>query len=530
MHPLNVTTRLRQRDDGMSLMEVVVAVVLLGVLSTLVVSLVLQAQAKTVDNRSRVAASNLAAREIDIVRETFMQTDGPQTVEAQGVAVNLNSLNGAGNPSVVDGQSYTVRRSVSWNVTGSGKSACEGGALVKYPTMSVRVEVTWPGMGSIRPVVNTTHLAPPKGTGNGTTKNAYVAVRVTNASGGPNPGRTVTVTTGAGGGGVSGVTDDSGCAVVQVTPAASGTEFVARLGDAGYVDQAGNPAPSRSAGILLPGSLSSAISIAYDKAVTLDIRVGGDVTAAEVAGASAKVYKGGGYVGSSPITEHPLTGLRTLVSGLWPGDYAAYIGASLPTDLELTTVSPGSTAVLEIQGSQARVAFADVPWGADVIAAPAGSTSCTDPGARKVATNAVRLLPGTWTFFAKHNGFGCSPGPADESLTDGDNGVITWAPSSLAISGAPAGYDDTVWAVSNGSATATCQAPPNKSHAVKLGSAPDASADLPAGDWYVFVTKAQGNGPSSSAKCASAGLVRVGYDEAATFTWPADVPGDGGRP
>ena len=45
MHPLNVTTRLRQRDDGMSLMEVVVAVVLLGVLSTLVVSLVLQAQA-----------------------------------------------------------------------------------------------------------------------------------------------------------------------------------------------------------------------------------------------------------------------------------------------------------------------------------------------------------------------------------------------------------------------------------------------------------------------------------------------------
>ena len=522
---------LRGRDDGMSLMEVVVAVVLLGVLSTLVVSLVLQAQAKTVDNRSRVAASNLAAREIDLVREQFMRDGGPAAVEAAGVAINANSLNGAGKPSQVDGQSYTVKRSVSWNVTGTGKSACEGGSLVEYPTMAVRVEVTWPKMGSVRPVVNTTQLAPPKGTSSGAKTTAYVAVKVKDAAGEPNPGRSVTVSTTSGGGGVTGVTDESGCAVLQVTPAASGTDYVATVSDSGYVDQANAPTVTRSVGILVPGQLSSSIDVAYDRAVTLDVRMSGTgLTDADVAGSDVSIFRGGSFVGSSPTSTHQMTGLRTLIGGLWPGDYAAFLGAVVPPTVELTTVAPGTTAVLEVGGAMARVRFDDVPWGADVVAVPGTATSCTATGARPVSTSDAQLLPGTWTFFAKHEGFGCAPGPAGLELVDGDNGTQAWATSKLAVTGAPSGFGDKIWAVSSKAATTTCQPPAKKAHAVAIGSAPGATSELPAGDWYVFVTQEAGGGPSATASCASAGLVNVAYDGVTTFAWPSAVPGPGGRP
>ncbi|MBI9115352.1 hypothetical protein [Sanguibacter suaedae] len=507
-----------ERDRGLGLVEVIVAVVLLGVVTSAVLAIVLQAQATTVNNRSRVAASNLAAREIDYVREQFMATDaGPLQVANAGTVVNPHSFGAAGTPLIVDGQSYTVKRSVAWNVTGTGSSACEGGSLVQHPTLNVRVEVTWPSMGQTKPVVNTTNLAPPKGAGLPTNR-SYIAVKVLDADGQPNPGRSVTVFRTSGGESRMGTTDQSGCAVVQVSPNASGTSYSMRLGDAGYVDISGNSAPERLIGMVSQGQLNSSVDISYDRAASLRITlVGGGVLDADVAGSSVSLYQSE-YTGSSAITAHTVSGVTTTISGLWPTEYGAFLGTTAPSTFSTVDIRPGVTAALEVPVTLGTFTLSAVPAGASVIAAPQTATSCTDPGARPVDPAAGALMPGTWVFFAQSDSFGCSPGPGPVQVTDGDNGDVPWMPSTLTITAAPEGGGP-IWAVSNARVAGTCTVPEPATEAFLVGEAPTGTVALPAGDWYVFTTPAAGVGPAQGQPCASTGLVRVLYGTDTIFAW-----------
>ena len=85
-------------------------------------------------------------------------------------------------PSVVDGTPYTVVREVQWLPVGNGASACDGGSLVDFPSLRVQVRVTWPDMGSAKPVRSDTLLTPSKDT-LGNTVLSFVAVKVKNAAG-----------------------------------------------------------------------------------------------------------------------------------------------------------------------------------------------------------------------------------------------------------------------------------------------------------------------------------------------------------
>ena len=126
----------RRDDSGLTLVEVVVALVVLGILAMATLGILLSSQKTSVDARARVAAANLAAREIDLVREKFLASDdGPMTVANEGVVVNGNPLvaGAAGQPLQVDGTAYTVRRSSSWNLMGTGASACEAGCSTIDP-------------------------------------------------------------------------------------------------------------------------------------------------------------------------------------------------------------------------------------------------------------------------------------------------------------------------------------------------------------------------------------------------------------
>lgn len=520
----------RISDRGVSLIEVVVAMVLLGILGTAVLAIVLQAQSQTVNNRARVAASNLAAREIDLVREQFMASDdGPLNLADEGVVTNPHSFGSAGSPLVVDGTPYTVKRSVAWNVTGSGGSACEGGSLVRYPTMSVQVEVTWPGMGSTKPVVNTTQLAPPKGVGLSTTS-SFVAVKVTNSQGQPNAGRSVTVFRTSGGESRSGLTDSTGCAVVEVEPAAgSGTDYSARVQDAGHVDLGGDPAPVRNVGRIARGTLNSSVTVAYDRSVALRLRlVGGGATDADVNGSQVTVYKGGEYAGSSPMTTHVVSGLTTTVSGLWPGDYAAFFGTDVPAEIAFVTAMPGTSIDIDVQLAVARVTVTGQPANSRVLVVPGVETSCTAPTAREIDPTGGELLPGSWSFLALTDAYGCVSGPSSVGLEADTDTEIAWDPTELRVIGAPDGYGDRVWAVSNHTTSATCTPPTPATDAILIGAGADMTATLPAGDWYVFVTSGD-SAPAGSDPCASAGLINVPYGQQTTLAWPSDIPGSGGR-
>ncbi|MBT0995205.1 type II secretion system GspH family protein [Cellulomonas sp. DKR-3] len=330
-------------DDGFSMIELTVAMLVLGILSMVVVGIVLQSQSMSESNRSRIAAANLAARELDIVREEFSRDSGaPVEVADEGTVTNPHPLAGqaAGQPLTVDGTAYTVRRTSAWNLTGHGDSACEGGSLVNYPTLRVAVRVTWDGMGTVAPVTTVAALAPRKDDKVlGTT--GFVAVKVTTSRGLPNPGRTVVVfsTTES----RVGITDASGCAVVQVNPGASGTMYSARLSDAGYVDVAGNPEPVQPVGLVERGKLNNNASFAYDAAMSLRLRfvdAAGDLVADSVVDGQPYTLVAAEYAGASGARLLVADDAIVRLDGLWPTQYGAFFGTTAPAG-GYATVSPG---------------------------------------------------------------------------------------------------------------------------------------------------------------------------------------------
>ena len=489
-------SRIADRDRGASLIEVVIACVLLGILSTAVLTIVLQTQAAGVQNRNRVAASNLAAREIDLVRADFGRSDDrPMAIAAQGSVVNQNPLKSTdvvGQPLVVDGVPYTVRRSSQWNVTGNGESACDGGALVNYPTLSVTVSVTWPNMGSVKPVVSTASLAPPKSAGIDT-DDAFVAVRVRDSKGQPNPGRGIAV---AGGGATkTGTTDAEGCAVIQVAPATSGgTTYAATVTDSGYVDISSGANPTKSVGVVKTGQLNNNVTFQVDRAVTVNLRLvdesGAPLADADAVGASMTLVTAETSAASneSPVTA---TGGVTAIGGLWPTSYGAYFGTTAPTSgFPMSLVAPGATVTVDVTFTSARVVFTALPEGTtSMIAAPGTTATCTGPGARPVDPAAVTLLPGSWNFFVSGATFDCSPGPAALVLGAGDNGEQMWGQTTLRVTNAPAGV---LWALNRtkltGASPTSCPSPAFAASAVNVDGARTGALALPAGDWFVYAT------------------------------------------
>jgi hypothetical protein len=325
------------------LIELVVAMVVLAAMSVAIIGAILSSQAQGVSNRNRVAASNLGAREIDIVRDEFTKTkDSPATIANAGTVVNQHPLPGgtAGQPLVVDGTKYTVTRTVAWNPIGSGASACSGGSLVMYPTLIVQVSVTWPNMGAAKPVISTAQLAPRKDDNVSGTQ-SYVAVAVNAADGTKKSG--VHVTASSTSETRTGVTDGSGCAVIQVNPPPAGIAYTASLSDVGFVDVNGIATPTKSIGTVGQGTLNNTASFSYDQsaAITLqfvDAATGAPVPAAALTSGIVTLVTTQA-TGASTTKQLPITGPSMLISSLFPAQYGAYYGTSAPP-AGYTPISP----------------------------------------------------------------------------------------------------------------------------------------------------------------------------------------------
>ncbi len=138
----------RRRDSGFSLMEIVVAVGVFGVLAVACAGVAIDSLGTAGDNRERVRAANLASAEIERTRAQFRASAGnvPETLVVT--------------PATVDGNLYTVRRTATWldlagadNLAGISYTAATGDAL------RVEVRVSWPDLGDRPPVINTTVLS-----------------------------------------------------------------------------------------------------------------------------------------------------------------------------------------------------------------------------------------------------------------------------------------------------------------------------------------------------------------------------------
>ncbi|MDM7831227.1 type IV pilus modification PilV family protein [Cellulomonas edaphi] len=498
----------QQHDEGFSLIELVIAMIVLGALSLAVIGVILNTQSATEGNRSRVAAANLASREIDLTREQFAASDtGPLDIANGGTMVNQHPLAGgtAGQPIMIDGTPYTVTRSAQWNVTGTGASACEGGSLVSYPTLGITVSVTWPNMGNVKPVESTTALAPDKDTGIQST-DSFVAAKVLDQAAAPLAGISVKAASGATS--ALGFTDETGCAVIRVNPATTGTAYTVSVNDPTYIDLSGTVNPSRNTGVMLRGSIYSGASFSVAKPGAITVRIvredGGPLSNAQVAGSSITLVASQ-YSGSTGATVRTVTGLSTTFSGLWPTTYGAYFGTSAPPGgYPVATLAPGSALTIDVPFAMATGKITNLPVGArSLIAAPAGTANgCTDSRATTFSAGGsadVTLIPGSYDLYVTGDAYTCSPGAPAVAFDAGDNEDFAWAATTLQLTGAPTGGK--VWAIERKASglTGPTTCPTSFSGtAIDISNARSGPFALAAGDWYVWQTNGAVNGSCQS--------------------------------
>jgi type II secretory pathway pseudopilin PulG len=365
-------TRRPSNDDGFALIEVIVAFVVLALFSSVLVVTLLNGLQVSKHARQRVAAANLAAREIEIVRNQFATSgDSALAVAATASVTNQNSLTGAvGTPSVVDGVPYTIVRTAQWYPTGTGETACDGGGSVNFPALKVSVQVTWPNMGTAKPVHSETSMTPLKGQLDDDAL-MFVAIGLQNAAGGKVTSG-IPVTVSGPGGTFTKTSDASGCAVFQVNTAGT---YTVKLNSPGWVDQTGVQASTK-----VPSVAVTAGSLGLGT-MTYDVAAGLDVTVAAPAG----------YLLPSPLPLVNYTqpnvnasvarrtvasaGVTTRVSSLWPttAGYSPWLGGCPDSD-PLTAPTSG-TRISPVSPNPGQV----LP--ATVTLAPVDITAKTTAGA-----------------------------------------------------------------------------------------------------------------------------------------------------
>lgn len=227
------------RDDGMTLIEVVVAIGLFAVMSTAVLSVLGSAIATTRDDKARLEAVNLASRELEIIRDTFASVlRGPEDVAD---ATNPNQLPGgtASAPIVIDGVPYTVVRETRWEAVGAGASSpCDNGTSDELAYLHVTVKVSWPALGDRPPVTMDTVMTPSKGTYSALQTQSHIGVKVIDRLGNPKPGVRVTARNSLGQLAPLQVTATDGCALLEdLAPG----DWTVTASNAGFVSLAGDP-------------------------------------------------------------------------------------------------------------------------------------------------------------------------------------------------------------------------------------------------------------------------------------------------
>jgi len=247
------------RDSGMTLIEVVVAMMIFTIISTGVLYTMMSLLTVTRDSRARQVATNLAAQEIDLARDAkdiFKLGDRPSTV-------------------VLNGDTFHVLRTSDWVTNEASTEACGTGTTSgtsTTPTLRykrVHVKVTWDGMKSPNsPVVSDTLINPNDRINDPELGTILVSVRTASGVGianatitakfSNNSGATLTTTT-----------DAKGCGfLLKVAPGAYNVTLTNPAGQ-NYVDEKGVASPVKIATVA--AGTSASVPFTYDKAGTLKV-------------------------------------------------------------------------------------------------------------------------------------------------------------------------------------------------------------------------------------------------------------------
>jgi prepilin-type N-terminal cleavage/methylation domain-containing protein len=313
-------TRRTVASDGFTLIEVVVAMAIFSVVAAVTLGVVLQTTRVAGSNLRRTAAANLVTRQIEGARSAtaLSLTDGTQTASV-----------------TVAGITYTVKQTVRYQTPDNAGSVCSStGTSLAYKL--VRVSVTWPNMGAIPPVQADTLKAVGVGSdGLDQTSLGTLALQVSNASGGPQAGVTVTLSPGN----VSHTTGDDGCAVFAALSPGTYSVSASMAGWAGIAN-------TQAASVTNLGVSAAGITrgnLLYDTTRSVNVQL--NSTTGAYLPSTMPLRLGDSYV---PETTYPVcsgtptaacsSGLPGTVQALFPAVYTVKVGACAETSPSQATV------------------------------------------------------------------------------------------------------------------------------------------------------------------------------------------------
>jgi prepilin-type N-terminal cleavage/methylation domain-containing protein len=426
------------RQDGYSMVELLVALTVFALVFAAVSIGIGRALEIGRGNRNRSAAAYLAARELEEVRAT------PFASVALGRTTCAYTTTACDLPSP-----YTVVQEVAWASPGSTTTACDvpatSGASLAYKR--VTVTVTWPDMGGVAPVTSQTLLTPPSGTYD--PNDGHILVQVFDRDASPLAGQTVSL---SGPETASQPTTTDGCAFF---PYLDPGTYTATLGGSGYVDRQGNQPATQTVGVT--ATQISRLQFDYDRAATLSVGLvapTGAVIPTGTYGIAMTVANSNLTVGTKSFpqsstgsgTTRTITPLFPYASGyqVWAGDCAdadpaAHTGGSrgavLASNPGAATSGGANLDAVDVVVRWSTLLGLPVP-GASITASHAAGTGCTagetlTTTTRTNASGQLRLaLPyGTWTIQAT----GTTPPPLTPLRTRTASATITLDPVSTAV-------------------------------------------------------------------------------------------------
>lgn len=388
-------------DDGFSLLEAVVAAVVLGVAATAVAGLLIRGLEVAQNATRRTTAANLAATRIETVQGTK--------------ALDIPNGRTEFAPTTISGTSYTVVQDAAFVALGASADACQGGAgTLAYKR--VTVTVTWPSMGATKPVRSDTLRSLGFGADGLDAAMGAAAVKVLNSSGVGVPGISVTVQGSAGGPAVgTQTTGADGCLVFVGVPPG---DYVALLGAAGYVDAEGAQASTSNPFGVTAAQLTTT-SVSYDRPGQLSVGVappstysppsnlGVTLQSSLWTGLQRRPFPDCAEVTTSP--QQCVTGGNRTATALFPAAYTAWAGtcsdARPSAPAALRNVAPGGSASLVAPLGAVTVRSDAMTAGRRYYAVHAADSACPggasyDMGNLPAALGSparVALPYGTWT-------------------------------------------------------------------------------------------------------------------------------------
>ncbi|NEM91200.1 prepilin-type N-terminal cleavage/methylation domain-containing protein [Galbitalea soli] len=275
-------------DDGLSLIEVLIAVVIFSVIA-LGVAFTVASTLRVADQaQAREQAANLAAQDIDLDRSID----------------NLFDLYSDNYDTVVNGTTFHVARTASWVTDGTVNQRCgTGGGVLRYKR--VNVDVTWDGMTSTTAPVQSDTLIDP-GTRINDQTHGTILVSVVGSAGTGTSGVTVTATPSATPNGATALTsapdptDPEGCTyILSVTPG----NYDVKISRAGYVDVNQSATATVTVGVQAAGAAS--VGFQFDQSGNLTTSYasnysGSVLTPSNLPTSFVSTY--GTYTATTPVT------------------------------------------------------------------------------------------------------------------------------------------------------------------------------------------------------------------------------------